>query len=228
MAPARLIVADEPAAAGADWIAARLGEAIAARGHATLALSGGTSPQPMHEALATRPVAWDRVELYFVDERAVPPDDPRSNYGMARARLVERVALRAVHRMPAERPDLEAAARDYAALLPERLDVVVLGVGHDGHTASLFPGTDWSRGGWPRALVTRSPEPPIDRMTISPDLIRGAGARLVLATGGAKAEIVRVALEEPPDPARHPVGIAGDATWLLDFSAASRLRRIHG
>jgi 6-phosphogluconolactonase len=228
MAAAGLIVADDPADVGADWIAARLGETIMSRGEASLALSGGASPQPMYAALARRPVAWAHVDLFFVDELGVPPEDAQSNYGMAHEQLLRHIALRNLHRMEAERKDREAAAREYAAKLPERVDVMVLGVGDDGHTASLFPGTDWSKSGGPRVLTTRSPKPPHERMTLSPDVIRDAGARLVLVTGGGKADIVRVALEEPVDVVRRPIGIVGEATWLLDWPAASRLRRIHG
>jgi 6-phosphogluconolactonase len=226
MAPSRLIVADDPAEVGADWVAARLGETIMQRGEASLAISGGSSPRKLHAALARRPVAWAHVDLFFVDERGVPPEHPDSNFGAANEDLLRHIALRNLWRMEAERRDREAAAREYAARLPEAIDVMVLGVGDDGHTASLFPGRDWSGG--PRAFITRSPKPPHERMTLSPETIAGAGARLVLVTGAGKAEIVRVAHEEPADPVRHPMFMIGEATWLLDWAAASRLRRTHG
>jgi 6-phosphogluconolactonase len=225
-----LIVADVPAEVGADWVAARLGETIMQRGEASLALSGGSSPQALYAALARRPVAWAHVDLFFVDERAVAADHPDSNFAMAHEALLRHIALRNLHRMQAERADREAAAREYAARLPEAIDVMLLGVGDDGHTASLFPGHDWSQPAGSRVLITRPTRPPPhERMTLAPEVIRGAVARLVYVTGAGKAEIVRQALEEPPDAARWPITAIGAATWLLDWPAAARLRRTtHG
>lgn len=229
MATPRLIVADEPAVVGADWICARLGEVIMVRGEASIALSGGSSPRALYAELARRPVAWAHVDVFFVDERGVAPDDVDSNFAMAREQLLRHVSSRNVWRMPGESADLAAAARDYAARLPAALDVVVLGVGDDGHTASLFPGRDWSRPTGAQVLVTHSPKPPHPRLTLSPEIIGAARQRLVLATGAGKAEVVRIGLDEPADPARYPMHLLRDATWLLDRAAASRSSwRNHG
>src|SRR6188472_896968 len=130
--------------AGARWIAQQLEQAIAERGLATLALSGGHTPRHVYEELAALDLPWDRVGVFFGDERCVPPDDPDSNFRMASEALFDRVRALHVHRMPADRLDLEAAAAEYARELPEELDAMVLGMGEDGHTASLFPGHDWS------------------------------------------------------------------------------------
>ena len=127
--------------AAAQWIAAAVTDSIKARGRCHLALSGGTTPLPLYQRLSRPPfgasIDWRHVEVWFADERAVPPDDPASNYGAIAASLLDHVpvAKDAVHRMPAERPDLDAAAADYARALPATLDVLLLGIGAEGHTA---------------------------------------------------------------------------------------------
>jgi 6-phosphogluconolactonase len=224
------MVRDDAAAAGADWLAARLAEAIAARGRASLALSGGTGPRPLYQELARRPVEWGRVTVVFVDERCVPPDHEKSNYRMAAEALLHRAPPASLHRMPGERSDREAAADDYALVVPDAIDVMVLGVGDDGHTASLFPGTDWSRPTGRKTLATTSPVAPHPRLTLSPDAIRRAQAVLVQVAGAAKAAIAKIALEGERDPARWPIHLVRDAVWLLDPPAASQVSKelLHG
>ena len=211
---------------GATFIAERLREAIAARGSASLALAGGNTPRGVYQELAALPVEWDRVEVFFGDERCVPPDDPSSNYRMAREALLDRVGAPHVHRMPGERLDREQAAAEYAVALPDALDVILLGMGEDGHTASLFPGHDWSRAAGRKVLVvTGAPKPPPARLTVAPEVIWAARTRLVLASGEGKAAEVQRALEGDARPDRYPVHTAGNATWLIDRAAASFLRR---
>jgi 6-phosphogluconolactonase len=212
--------------AGAVWIAQRLEEAIAARGGASLALAGGNTPRHIYEELASLPIAWDRVQVFFGDERCVPPDDPDSNFRMAREALLDRVGAPHVHRMPGEREDREAAAAEYAKELPDTLDAIVLGMGEDGHTASLFPGHDWSRPTGRKVIaVSGSPKPPPFRLSVTPDVIWAARARLVLATGAAKARQVCRALEGDALPTLYPVHTVRDATWLVDRAAASLLSK---
>jgi 6-phosphogluconolactonase len=214
--------ADLPAA-GAAWIGARLAGAIAARGAATLGLSGGSTPGPTYRELARVQLDWARVHVYFVDERCVPPDSPQSNYRLARETLLDAVGA-AVTRIEGEREDREAAAADYEARLPDAIDVLVMGVGDDGHTASLFPGGPWDRPAGRKVLATRAPAPPHERLGLSPDAIRAAGARLVIVTGAKKAGLMALALEGEPDPARYPMFILGGSAWLLDEAAAARLK----
>src|SRR5215475_16137251 len=109
----RIVDSGEVPRVGAGWIAQQLQQAIAERGRATLALSGGHTPRRVYEELATLPTRWDRVAVFFGDERCVPLDDPDSNFRMAREALFDRVGAPLVHRMPAERTDLEAAAAEY-------------------------------------------------------------------------------------------------------------------
>jgi 6-phosphogluconolactonase len=197
---------------GAEWIAHRLQEAVAQRDLASLSLSGGHTPRRVYEELATLPVRWDRIAVFFGDERCVPPDDPDSNFRMAREALFDRVGAVLVHRIPAERTDLESVAAEYAKELPEAFDVLVLGMGEDGHTASLFPGHDWSR-------------PPGAKVIVTPEVIWSARARLILATGASKASQVARALEGEADPSHYPIHLVRGATWLLDRAAASLLSR---
>jgi 6-phosphogluconolactonase len=210
---------------GATWMSERIGEAIATRGTARIALSGGNTPKPIYQELGALPIDWDRVHIFFADERCVPPDDPESNFRMAREVLLDRIGAAHVHRMMGEREDREAAAADYAKELPDALDLIVLGMGEDGHTASLFPGHDWSRPTGRKVIaVTGSPKPPPLRLSVTPDVIWAARARLVVVTGAGKARVVRDALQGEA-PSLYPVQTARDATWLLDRAAASLLSK---
>jgi len=218
--------AEELAARAAEWLGRAIGAAIEARGDCTFCLAGGRTPAAAYRHLAVARVDWSRVRFFFGDERAVPPDDPRSNYHMAHEALLSRIPAPAIqaHRMEAERTDREQAAAEYGRLLPRRLDVLLLGIGSDGHTASLFPDS-------PALLEHRlvvpvsGPHPPVERLTITPPVIAAARQVMVLAAGSDKAEAVRRALEgaEPPD--RIPARLARGGTWSLDRDAAARLSR---
>ncbi len=219
---AQLVIVDaaELAATGAVWIADRARAAVSARGRFDVALAGGSTPRPIYEALARLTLPWPRIHVWFGDERCVPPDDPESNYRMAREALLRHVPA-VVHRMEAERPDRDAAAADYAAALPDALDVVLLGMGEDLHTASLFPGHPVP----PREKVihvTGAPKPPPERLSIPPDVIAAARELLVAVAGAGKAAQVALALEGPARPDRYPVHLARRGTWLLDRAAASQ------
>jgi 6-phosphogluconolactonase len=212
----------------AERIASALVAAIAAEGGASLALAGGTTPRAAYEALATiSGIDWTRVDVYFGDERAVPPTHPDSNFNMAEAALFDRVALPAdnIHRVRAELPDREAVARAYEALLPERISVMVLGIGEDGHTASLFPGNIALQERVRRFLPVIGPKPPPERFSITPPVIEAAQQIIVLATGAAKADAVARALTGPLDIEQTPSALARSGLWLLDGAAAAKLSR---
>ena len=218
------------AAAAAEWIAAALEADLRESGHCAIALSGGETPRPVYEHLAANPrtprIRWRDVDVFFGDERAVPPRDPESNYGMAAAVLLGRdpVSASRVHRLEAERPDREAAAREYAAMLPDRLDVLILGMGADGHTASLFPGSPACAERVRRVVPVTGPKPPVDRLTITPPVIAAARRIVVLVAGEAKAATVARALEGPLEPRDLPVQLARGGVWFVDHAAAGRLR----
>ena len=215
----------------AQWLADEIRLAATLRGTCALALAGGSTPRPVYEALAepelARTIPWDRVQVYFGDERAVPPDHADSNFRMAREALLARVGLppQSIHRMEAEALDLDAAAGRYAATLPAALDVLILGVGPDGHTASLFPGSPALKEQNRRVVPAVSPRPPAGRLTVTPPVIAAARRLVVLAAGADKAEAVARALIGSSKPIDVPASLARDAVWFLDQAAAARLPR---
>ena len=209
-------------------IADALADAVSSsEGPVSLALSGGSTPRPVYRWLAEAGgVPWDRVEIFFGDERCVPPDDPESNYRMVRETLLEPAGIPSerVHRMEAERDDREAAAADYEKLLPERLTVLLLGIGPEGHTLSLFPGSPALKERERRVVPVTTPKPPPDRLTLTPPAVESAERIFVLARGDAKADAVARSLEGPLDPDACPAQLARDGEWLLDPAAAARVK----
>jgi 6-phosphogluconolactonase len=223
------------APSGEDWVEAtglRIAEVLrraaaeADDGVARVALAGGNTPRPVYEWLASRGgVSWDRVEIYFGDERGVPPDHPESNYRMVMESLVAPAGVdpARVFRMEADREDLTAAAVDYARVLPDPVPVLLLGIGTDGHTASLFPGG--------RALAERERRVtavPTEgsrraRLTVTPPVLSAAGRILVLARGETKAAPVARALQGPWEPRACPAQLVRHGVWLLDAAAAAGL-----
>lgn len=226
------MIVDNPALTrrAADWIVERLAQAIGARGQASLALAGGSTPRPIYADLSGRPkgsIAWDKVSIFFGDERAVPPDHADSNYRMAREALlsVAPVPEKNVHRMEAERADRDRAAADYARALPTRLDVLILGMGPDGHTASLFPGSSALSETRRLVLPVTGTKPPPQRLTVTPPVIAAARGVLVVATGNDKAPMVARVLEGAVPATEAPIALARRGTWMLDSAAAGQLKR---
>ncbi len=192
-----------------------------------MALAGGRTPEPVYRELAAGSgIDWKRVDVFFGDERAVPPDHPESNYRMVSKVLLSRVPIpdARIHRMEAERADRDGAAREYERSLPRRLDVLFLGMGPDGHTASLFPGSAALDERSRLVLPVRGPKPPPERLTITPPVIESAHKVAVIATGEDKAPMVARAIEGPFAPKAVPVQLARRGTWFLDRAAAARLR----
>ena len=224
----------EDAGALADAAAAAIAEGLAAGlealGRASLGLSGGRTPVATYRALAAAPehsgVDWSRVRVYFADERAVPPGDAASNFRLARETLIDplRIPPRNVHRMKGEYPDLAVAAEEYEAHLTEPIDALVLGVGEDGHVASLFPGSPLVDERARRvAWIADSPKPPARRLTLTARALAEARRVLVLATGTEKAEAVAGALEGHAEPRALPARLVRDRDWYLDRTAAASL-----
>lgn len=241
MRPSRLIVEHqtELPRVFAEWLRAVLSQAIAARGMAALALPGGSAAVALLPGLAREPVEWEKVHLFWGDERAVPPDDPESNYGLARRLLIDSIALPPtnVHRMQADSEPLIQAAQRYGEVLvrvlgsPPRLDVALLGLGPDGHVCSLFPGHRLlDHPGWVAALDD-SPKPPVARVTLTLASLKHAHVVALAALGRAKAEIVRDVVEDPACslPAARVLEDATESVVFLDRHAASLLRNgAHG
>jgi 6-phosphogluconolactonase len=234
--PSAAALAD--AAAGRFITAAR--DAIASHGQFIVALSGGSTPRDTYlllgtEALVSR-VMWSRVQVLWGDERCVPPDHIESNYRMARETLLDRVPIPAanVHRIHCE-DDPATAAEVYEATLRAllrtpagaRIDLVLLGLGEDGHTASLFPGNAavHERTRW--VMAARASAASVWRITLTPAVINAAAEILFLVSGGAKAGILRRVLEHPRRPQEFPAqAIApsnGRVRWCVDAAAATDL-----
>lgn len=215
--------ADALARAAAHAIADHLRAEVAAHGEASLMLTGGTTPEKMHRVLRTLPLPWEKISIWFGDERAVGPDDDASNYKMAERSLLESIRPLGpqIERMCGEASDLEIEAERYAALLPEHVSLLLLGVGEDGHIASLFPGHAELDEHEHKVLVVRdSPKPPKIRLSIGPRVVANAKAIFVLAAGRGKAAALAAGLAaESP----LPVALAKRGRFFLDAEAASQL-----
>jgi 6-phosphogluconolactonase len=218
-----VVVADAEAAAAE---AARL-LAEAVRAGQAVALAGGSTPCRAYELVAAAEPDWGRAELWFGDERCVPPDDERSNFRLAREALLDRLSVppRAVHRVLTELPPREAAAVYAAELDHAPLGLALLGIGTDGHTASLFPNASSLEAD--ALVVAAAPglEPFVDRVTLTRPAFARAELVAFLAVGADKAGPVRRAFAEPPSPSTPASLVRGVRTIaVLDEAAASELR----
>ncbi|NMO17357.1 6-phosphogluconolactonase [Pyxidicoccus fallax] len=220
-APPTIVPSESLAQEAAKWMARSLQDALATRPRASLALSGGGTPGPAYRALADLKLPWERVDVFFVDERFVPPDHADSNYRLVEDTLLKPLRLPSsqVFRMEGEREDRDAAARDYEAKLPPVLDVVLLGIGPDGHTASLFPGHPALEEQQRRVLSVVGPKPPPWRMTLTLPVLLSARAVLNLVAGAGKADAVRRALAGDLS---LPAARVTNTQWMLDPAAAGR------
>ena len=221
-------VVEDPAAE----VATALVEAAEAGGH--IVLTGGSSPRRAYELAAERDSDWSRATAWFGDERCVPPGHPDSNYAMAEAALLARLAERPeVMRMHGELGH-DAGAAAYEADIRERLgaaprwDLLLLGLGPDGHTASLFPGKPEveERGRLVVGVPLAGMEPQVSRISLTLPALEGARSTIVLVTGESKAETVARVFGSSPDaslPAAQVRPRYGTLTVLLDAAAASKL-----
>jgi len=214
-------------------------QAIGQDAHFNVALSGGHTPEALFRVLASQEfraqVDWGRVELFWGDERAVPPESNESNYGMARRELLIRVPIPGgnVHRMEAEKPNIGRAAQDYEDLLREKLPLdsrgfprfhlIFLGLGPEGHTASLFPGVRGTRETSRWVSTPLVPKIGSRRMTLTLPVLNAAHRAMFLVSGAEKAEILYTVLAgtaEPPLPAQLVTLPDGQRTILCDEAAA--------
>jgi 6-phosphogluconolactonase len=187
-------------------------------GARSLVLAGGTTPRRCYELLAQLDVEWGRVSVLFGDERCVPPLDPASNYRMAKEVLLDRVLPASVYRIPAELgpdegADLYAEVVEFVA----PFDLVVLGVGEDGHTASLFPGHPALKADGLTVGIHDAPKPPPERVSLTLEVIRDSRRVIILATGAGKADAVARAKR-----GEVPSGMIPRARWLIDRAAAGQ------
>ncbi len=232
------------ASAAADLFILQAAAAVASRGRFCAALSGGSTPAALFQQLRTpatlRKIDWPRVHLFWGDERCVPADHPESNYQMARQTLLDYVPIpaRNLHRIPAE-VGAEAAAAAYEETLRTffgveswpLFDLMLLGLGEDGHTASLFPGSPalLEKDHWTAAVEHHTPPPPlVDRVSLTLPVINAARQAVFLVSGAGKAEILARVLhplgaEDLCLPAQHVRLPEGQLTWLVDRAAAGKL-----
>ncbi len=226
------------AAAAADHVTAVLRDALAHRDVAHVALAGGSTPRAVNALLVAQPrrskVDWSRVVFWFGDERCVPPDDKDSNYKMNRETLLDPLAVDRgrVHRMRGE-DDPGAAAADYDAVLQielgerSRLDLVLLGMGPDGHTASLFPGTIGAIDNDKRCIAHYVPQLGTWRITLTPRAINAARSVAISAGGAEKAAALHGVLDGPKQPDVYPSQLVhphdGELRWFVDAAAAANL-----
>ncbi len=250
MSPAVTIFKDSDHLAmhAADLITQAAQGAIRVRGRAMLALAGGSTPEKTYSLLAqpgrSSRIDWAHTYLFFGDERFVRPDDPSSNFAMVRRTLLAPVPVPAGHAfpVPTQLGTAAAAAEEYAATLtrvfgigdsrdPPRFDLVVLGLGEDGHTASLFPGAEslWVTDRWVVASPPGTLPPPVERITLTFPVLNAAREILFLVSGQNKAEALHDVLEGQPSREERPAAcvrpVDGTLTWLVDEAAASRLTR---
>lgn len=221
--------AEELAAAAAERVAAVLADGVAARGRAALVLAGGRTPRRAYELLAMAALPWERIWIYWGDERCVPPDDAASNYRMAREALLSRIAIPQanVRRIAGEAPPEEAAAayeREVDAALAEApFDAVLLGMGADGHVASLFPGTTAMAERERRVVATFVPRLSAHRVTLTLPALATSRTVTFLVAGADKVPALERALRGAPDvelPASC-VRSRGEIAWLLDGAAGA-------
>jgi 6-phosphogluconolactonase len=217
-------------------------QSIAKDGKFYVALSGGSTPRELYRLLATNEfraqVDWPRVHLFWGDERAVPPENPESNYGMVRRELLLRVSIPGsnVHRMEAEDANIGRAAQNYEAELRKflplddrgfpRFHLILLGLGPEGHTASLFPGAKLLRETSRWVSTPMVPKLAARRMTLTLPVLEAARRVLFLVSGAEKASILREVLcghSEPPLPAQMVKPREGERLFLVDEAAAGKL-----
>ncbi len=229
--------------AAAQYIVRIAQKSIAKQGHFTIALSGGSTPKKLYGMLAEEPyrsqIDWANVDIFWSDERNVPPDDPESNYLMAQQVLLNKIPIPAsqVHRMPAEQEDRDAASLAYTIEMKNTFstddipvfNLIQLGMGPEGHTASLFPHQPSLHEQQRLIMPVSVPKPPPPRLTFTPRLLNGAEHILFLVTGAEKADAVQAVLEGDYQPDEYPTQIVqptkGEVTWMLDTAAAAKLQK---
>jgi 6-phosphogluconolactonase len=225
--------------AAASEFAALAAAAIDDHTKFTVALSGGSTPKSLYSVLANAALPWEKIFFFWGDERHVPPDHPDSNYRMARADLLSKVPVPPgnIFRIRAEEKDATVAAQDYEQTLRSffhlragefpRFDLILLGLGPDGHTASLFPNTAALTERKRLVVANSVGKLKTDRITLTYPVLNNAACVIFLVSGGDKSDMVRTVLEDKganlPSQKIHPAN--GKLLWLLDQDAASKLSK---
>jgi len=230
--------ADELSRAAADLFVTLAVQSIRERGRFLVALSGGSTPMALYRLLAREPIDWTRIHVFWGDERLVPPEDAENSYGQAREALLKHIPIPTenIHRVASEL-DPVAAARDYASILREfaappldwpRFDLVLLGLGEDGHTASLFPGSPVDATEPVIAVTAQYQGRPARRVTLTPLVFNAARQVIFLVTGANKAVTLKGVFSDYNSseqvPAKRIQPADGQVTWLVDKAAGKEIK----
>lgn len=228
----------------ARYIVRLANEAVVSHGRFSIALSGGTTPRKLYGMLGDEPyrsqIDWALVDIFWSDERCVPPDSEDSNYLLAQQVLLNKIPIPAaqIHRMPADEPDRDAASQAYTEEMRRifatngipSFDLIQLGMGPEGHTASLFPHQASLHEQQRLVMPVSVPKPPPPRLTFTPPILNAAHNVLFLVTGTDKADAVQAVLEGAYNPDEYPAQIVrpthGEVVWMLDTKAASKLKNV--
>ena len=230
---------EDPTLRAAEAAVATINESVRSNGSFSIALAGGNTPRTLYRLLSSRfrdQIPWKNVHVFWGDERYVPLADPQSNYRMARETLLDAVPCPAenVHPMPTQLPDPEVAAREYEKTLRSyfskdwpRFDLVLLGLGEEGHTASLFPGSPALNETQRWVVAVKAPAEQPQRLTLTLPALTAAANIYFLVAGSNKAQALHHVLTGPPDPKNYPAsGIRrakGTVIWWLDGASAARV-----
>lgn len=224
--------------AAADLFVTLAVQSIRERGRFLVALSGGSTPMALYRLLAREPIDWTRIHVFWGDERLVPPEDAENSYGQAREALLKHIPIPTenIHRVASEL-DPVAAARDYASILREfaappldwpRFDLVLLGLGEDGHTASLFPGSPVDATEPVIAVTAQYQGRPARRVTLTPPVFNAARQVIFLVTGANKAVTLKGVFSDYNSseqiPAKRIQPADGQVTWLVDKAAGKEIK----
>ena len=230
--------ADELSRAAAELFVTLAVQAIRERGRFLVALSGGSTPMALYRLLAREPIDWTRIHVFWGDERLVLPEDAENSYGQAREALLKHIPIPTenIHRVASEL-DPVAAARDYASILREfaappldwpRFDLVLLGLGEDGHTASLFPGSPVDATEPVIAVTAQYQGRPARRVTLTPPVFNAARQVIFLVTGANKAVTLKGVFSDYNSseqvPAKRIQPADGQVTWLVDKAAGKEIK----
>lgn len=226
----------------AEYILRIARESIDLHGRFTFALTGGTTPGEVYSLLGSEPIRsqinWQLVHIFWGDERCVPQNNPESNFYLAQEVLLENVAIpkSQIHPVPADQADRDAASQAYTVEMQHAFgtngipdfDLIHLGMGPEGHTASLFPHQASLREKHRLVIPVSVPKPPPDRLTFTPPLLNAAKNVLFLVTGSEKADALHAVLEGEYRPDDYPAQIVhptnGEVVWMLDKAAAQKLQ----
>ncbi len=226
--PRILVSSDTPgwAAMALEVVQNAISESVSNQGTCFVMLTGGLTARDLYMRWANHwSPPWDGIRFLFGDERCVSPNHSDSNYALVMGTLLSKGVPGGctIRRMAAEDFDRQSAAKEYGKLLPEAIDILLLGMGEDGHVASLFPYSSSLDEKERSVIPVTGPKPPYERLTITPKVIGAARSLFLLVTGKEKGRVLAEAMRNPEDYKKLPVCLAMNGTWLLDAEAASQI-----